>query len=190
MDSNEFGDLEKFGKVIERPPEKEKVKVKKKVKRNPDVTFKKVSFKILNKLFYFVRRVAVKIKSLFVKLNVILKEKREIRKRYRLAVKRHRKKKDTCYKIIETKKQRGNKTIIVRRRVPACFDTSDLVPKTSSMGSIYYLSLDEESEKQNIQVKHDSYTILKKSVWDFPIEDKSIFRRTGNILKIRGLFKK
>ena len=190
MNSNEFNDLEKFGKVIEKPPEKDTIKLKKRVRRNPSISLRKVSANISNKLLCFIRDILVKINNILARITKILKEKKEIRKRYKIVVKRHRKRKDLSYKIVETKKQRGNKTIIVRRRVPAYFDTSSLVPKTSNMASVYYLSLDEESEKQTTQVKHDSYTTLKKSVWDFPLDDKSIFRRTINTLKIQRLFKR
>ena len=190
MSNDEFSDLEKFGKVIEKPPEKEKTRVKKKEKKNVQIDWGKITKSDLSKLFCFLRNIAVKIKQKFLKLISLIKTKREIRKRYKAIVKRNKNRKDIGYKIVETKKQRGNKTVIVRRRVPIYFDTSKLVAKPSSMGSIYYLRLDEESKNLENTVKHNSYDILKKSVWDFPIEDKSIFRRTANILKIQGLFKK
>lgn len=190
MNSDEFNDLEKFGKVIEKPPEKDNAKAKRKVKRNPDINFKKLSLTVFHKLFCFIRNLIVKLKIVFAKILTFFKTKKEAKKRYKAVVKRNRKQKDIGYKIIETKKQRGNKTIIVRRRVPSYFDTTHLVAKTNPVGSIYYISLDKESEQENTGIKHNSYSILKKSVWDFPIQDKSIFRRTFNTLKIRGLFKK
>ena len=190
MNSDEFNDLEKFGKVIEKPPEQDSVKIKKKVKKNQDINFKTAFKKIFNKIFCFIRKNLVKTKKAFVKIKTIIKEKKEIRKRYKLALKRNRKSNDIHYKIVETKKQKRNKTIIVRRRVPDYYDTSILSSKKGHLASIYYLSLEGQSKNENAQVKHDSYTILKKSVWDFPIEDKSIFRRTFNTLKIQRLFKK
>ncbi len=56
MNSDEFNDLEKFGKIIEKPTEKEPIKVKKKEKNNSDINLKKVSIKILNKIFCFITR--------------------------------------------------------------------------------------------------------------------------------------
>lgn len=191
MDNDEFNDLEKFGKVIEKPPEKNTVKEKKKEVVSSKKYSKKIALKILKVLFYFAKRLSLKLKELLSKTLVFFKTKKEIKKRYKAAVKRHRKHKDISYKIVETKKQRGNKTVIVRRRVPSYFDTSSLVAKpNNAMGNIYYLSLNEESEQENTRIKHGSYTVLKKSVWDFPVEDKSIFRRAFYTLRIRGLFKK
>ena len=191
MDNDEFNDLEKFGKVIEKPPEENAIKEKKKENISSKKNFKKIALKIFRILFYFAKRLTFKFKKLLLNIFEFFKTKREIRNRYKAVVKKHRKRKDISYKIVETKKQRGNKTIIVRRRVPSYFDTSSLVVKSNNaMGNIYYLSLNEESGQENNQIKHDSYTILKKSVWDFPVEDKSIFRRSFYTLKIRGLFKK
>lgn len=187
MGDNEFSDLEKFGKVLEKPSVENSPKEKKKGEVLPKKDLKKLALKILKSLWRFVKILAKKTKDFLVKIFVFLKTKRQIRRRYKEVIKRNKKSNNVSYKIVETKKQRGNKTIIVRRRVPSYFDIKNPIPKTHLMGSIYYLSLDKDSENE---VRNASYTILKKSVWDFPIEDKSIFRRTFNTLKIQRLFKK
>jgi len=191
LDNDEFNDLEKFGKVIEKPSEENTIKEKKKENISSKKNFKKIALKIFRALFYFAKRLSLKLKKLLLNIIEFFKTKRELSSRYKAAVKKHRKRKDISYKIVETKKQRRNKTVIVRRRVPSYFDASGLVVKSNNaMGNIYYLSLNEEPEQENTQIKHDSYTILKKSVWDFPVEDKSIFRRSINTLKIQRLFRK
>ena len=185
MNSDEFNDLEKFGKVIENTPKKESVKVKKKEKTQLKISIKGNGFKFVKKGSDLVRYLSYKSKILLFNINNFLKKKKEIRKRYRTVLKRNRKKKNIGYKIVETKKQRGNKTIIIRKRVPSFFDDLDLSKQSAPMANMYYLSSNE-----NTDVKNEPYTILKKSVWDFPVEDKSIFSRSINTLKIQRLFKK
>jgi hypothetical protein len=188
LSNSEFNDLEEFGKIIEKPEKKDNTREKKKIKISLDL---QVIIVIFIKFFYFIKKLLIKIKVLVLNILAYFRIKKEMKKRCRESfTKRNRKNKHHGYKIIETKKQRGNKTVIVRKRVPFYLDNLNLVKKYSTRGIIYYLSLNEETEQDCAQVKHNSYTILKKSVWDFPVKDKSIFRRTSNTLRIRSLFKK
>ena len=75
-------------------------------------------------------------------------------------------KKSYSYKIIEIKKQRGNKTIIIRKRVPF-LNINNYKYNLNNINGMFYLSKKDRNTKDS-----EHYFIVKKSVWDFPIDDK------------------
>ena len=66
------------------------------------------------------------------------------------------KKNNIGYKIVETKKQHANKTIIVRKRIP-----------------FYYLSIDNEKNRSEDYIP-ESHDFIKDSIWDFPVREKKL----------------
>ena len=67
-----------------------------------------------------------------------------------------------CYKLVETQKQRGNKTIIIRKRVPVKFNDGN---QQTIFRLPSGLCEDYNSENKETTGKH-----LKKSIWDMPIK--------------------
>jgi len=108
----------------------------------------------------------IKIKSSLIKIKNWLIFKRDLR-----IIKRNFKintnKKGYSYKIVETKKQKGNKTIIIRKRVPFYFDINSYKSDLNNINGVFYLS-----EKDRNTEESNHYFLVKKSIWDFPIEDK------------------
>ena len=80
-----------------------------------------------------------------------------------------KKNQNKCYKIVETKKQRRNKIIIIRKRVPFEYNPLELNSKKANLGTIFYLTFKEDS---NQETKSEAYTIIKDSIWDFPTEKR------------------
>ena len=74
-----------------------------------------------------------------------------------------------AYKIVETRKQRRNKMIIIRKRVPFEYNHLVLQPKKTDLGALFYLTFKEDNATET---RPEAYTRLKDSVWDFPIKNK------------------
>ena len=151
MNANEFQDLQKFGSNIEKIT---------------DEIIKKKPKKINNLFVSFFKRMYKKIKSSFIKIKnwLIFKRDLSIIKR-NFTIKYN--KKGYSYKIIETKKQRGNKTVIIRKRIPFYFDINSYKSDLNNINGVFYLS---EKDRNTDDLEH--YFLVKKSIWDFPIEDK------------------
>ena len=66
-----------------------------------------------------------------------------------------------CYKLVETQKQRGNKTIIIRKHVSVKFNDGNQQTIFRLPSDLYE---DCNSENKETTGKH-----LKKSIWDVPI---------------------
>ena len=108
----------------------------------------------------------IKTKSTLIKIKNWCVFKRDLRRTKR-NIKSKINKKGHSYKIVETKKQRGNKTIIIRKRVPFYFDINSYKPGLNNTNAVFYLS---ENDRNVIDSEH--YFFVKKSIWDFPNEDK------------------
>ncbi|MCJ7571176.1 MAG: hypothetical protein MUO82_04800 [Candidatus Thermoplasmatota archaeon] len=165
MNANEFQDLQKFGTNIEKITD-EIIKKEPKKKNNLKYFFKCFLKKIYTLLISFIKWMYIKIKSSFIKIKNWLLFKRDLR-----IIKRNFKiktnKKGYSYKIVETKKQRGNKTVIIRKRVPFYFDINSYKSDLNNINGVFYLS-----EKDRNVVDSEYCFFVKKSIWDFPIEDK------------------
>jgi len=119
-------------------------------------------------LISFIKWIYIKIKSSFIKIKnwfVFKIDLRIIKRNFKIKTN----KKVYSYKIVETKKQKGNKTVIIRKRVPFYFDINSYKSDLNNINSVFYLS-----EKDRNTVDSEHYFFVKKSIWDFPIEDKKI----------------
>jgi len=158
LSDNEFKDLQNFGKVIEKKPENNtKVIVKE----------KKNFYKQLKPVFSYIKKKTLILATKLLKYTIIASK--GIYKKIKSTKLPKLRTQNYAYKIVETKKQRRNKTIIVRKRVPYKYDHLGLNPKKSNLGTLFYLSFKEDS---NQETKSEAYTRLKDSVWDFPIKNK------------------
>lgn len=155
MNANEFQELQKFGSNIEKITDQI---IKKEPKKK----------KIYTLLISFIKWIYIKIKSSFIKIKnwfVFKIDLRIIKRNFKIKTN----KKVYSYKIVETKKQKGNKTVIIRKRVPFYFDINSYKSDLNNINSVFYLS-----EKDRNTVDSEHYFFVKKSIWDFPIEDKKI----------------
>gem|GEM_PF-4809321 len=154
MNANEFQELQKFGINIEKITDEKIKKEPKKKKYNLLISF-------IKWIYITIRNSFIKIKNWFVfKIDL-----RIIKKNFKIKTN----KKDYSYKIIETKKQRGNKTVIIRKRVPFYFDINRYKSDLNDINSVFYLA-----EKDRNSEDSEHYFFVKKSIWDFPIEDKKL----------------
>lgn len=163
MNADDFKELKKFGTCIEKTNE-EIIKEKPKKKINLKIFLRK----IYNLFISFFRWLYIKTKSIFIKIKNWFTFKKDLRK-IKKSIKFRSKKKDLGYKIVETKKQRGDKTIIIRKRVPFSFDIDSYKSKLNANHSVFYLS-----ENDRNATTSEYYYFVKKSIWDFPIQDKKL----------------
>ena len=163
MDSDEFTNLETFGKSLKKPDDGVIVKSKKKNKKFSKKTIKKVSTKTHQLFSFFLKWLYKKIHMFLVKSIKWSKQQTSTWKLFRT--------KKIGYKIVETKKQGWNKIIIVRKRVPINFNTVELKTKKINPSGIYYLNI-KSDESGNTEGISQNHCILKESIWDFKIKDK------------------
>ena len=166
MSKDEFEDLKNFGKTIEIKPKQKKVEDKN------QLVIKKTKFEIKK----FLKVILVKIcKALILFFKKLLEGSyrlsSEIKRKYENWNIKKQSQSNKCYKIVETKKQRRNKVIIIRKRVPAKYVSNNLVTKDPNIGALFYLSI-KDKEDGGIETSSENYTSLKESVWDFPIKKR------------------
>ena len=168
MSDEEFQDLQNFGKTIEKIQNvKKDIKVELKQKE-----IKKIKIFDKEKLGYFVKkifknmiftkiRLAKHCKNLFFKMQKLKKIKNVSLKRQKNYVK--------CYRLVERRKQRRNKTIIVRRRMPFKIGFEDIGLGRSDLENLIHLTF-ESGVYFNTERPSTSDHKLKESVWDFKIK--------------------
>jgi hypothetical protein len=76
------------------------------------------------------------------------------------------------YKIVETRKQRFNKIIITRRRVPYYYINDSVFSVLKPKKAIYFLSLKDDHQGGTF-IKKTAHKGLDESVWDFPYHKKT-----------------
>ncbi len=126
MNANEFQELQKFGSNIEKITDEI-------IKKEPR---KK---KIYTLLISLIKWIYIKIKSSFIKIKnwfVFKIDLKIIKRNFKIKTN----KKVYSYKIVETKKQRGNKTVIIRKRVPFYFDINSYKSGLNNIDGVFYLS--------------------------------------------------
>ncbi len=157
MSDNEFKDLQNFGKTIEKNSEnKEKIIVKE--KKNHSKQIKKILI-YLGKKTYNLTKILLKYSiSTGRWINIKIKSAKLPRK----------KNQNKRYKIVEIKKQKRNKIVIIRKRVQLEYNKISQNSNKAKLGKIYYLTLKDEN---NQVTKQEAYTILKDSIWDFPTDE-------------------
>lgn len=172
MSDNEFKDLQNFGKTIEKKPENNK-KIIVKEKKNYSKQFKPILKKKL--LLFGIKLIKNTIATgewIHKKIKTIanrIKQRNANQKKIKFTKKPKQKIQKNAYKIVETKKERRNKMIIIRRRIPIDYNPLELQPKKTDLGALFYLTFKNDN---NQETKSEAYTILKGSVWDFPVENK------------------
>ncbi len=167
----EYSDLNKLREQFEKKPNIEKKEIKKpnRIRKNrstKDYTLqksliftKKYSKKIFRNIFLITKKITkTTIKIVKIKIENAKKEIEEFNKF-------NREKK--AYKIVETKKEKRNKIIIVRRRVP--IEKKINLKKLNFNPQIYYYQLKPE-ENKICEKKIIGHTRLKESIWDFPMK--------------------
>lgn len=156
MSEKEFKDLQNFGKTIEKNSENtEKIIVKE--KKNHLKQIKKILIHLGRKT-YNGAKILLKYSIstggwIYIKIKSITLPRKK--KQYK------------CYKIVEITKQKRNKIVIIRKRVQFEYNKFTQNLNRAKLGKIYYLTL---KDGNNQETKQEAYTILKDSVWDFPIE--------------------
>ena len=80
------------------------------------------------------------------------------------------------YRLVETCKQRRNKTIIIRKRVLVPFEAQKIKSGKTDLGALFYLTF-KADEKDQQETRPEAYTQLKDSVWDFPVKPESNRKR-------------
>jgi len=165
LSDNEFKELQNFGKNEEKIVDKNKITVDYKTVIKKFLVFLINNFK---KIIYFLIK---ETKLLFNFLNLFLKEYFNKRKKKKIIIKYKLKDPVFGHKIVEIKKQRRNKTIIIRKRVPFFYDTKNIQPKINKNAALFYMAL-KTDKNGNHETKPETYTHLKESVWDFPIEKR------------------
>ena len=178
LSHNEFQDLKHFGKSIEISKEKhpktkavEKTKLRKKLKsifekhkiKNINFGMKKISKRTLILLI----DISLAIKTTYGRLKettyisfYLWNEKRKIK-----VAKISSKKEKIAYRLVETRKQRGNKTIIVRKRIPIRMNGNNFNLHKVTFDS----TLDSVSGSEKDHVKTSSGG-PRASIWDITID--------------------
>jgi hypothetical protein len=161
LPKNEIEELKKFGEKVKTNTEKIDIKQK-------DLIIIKKSKIYIYKIFNYIGLSFIKsLKYLGYKIKKRLNNySREIKRKYsNWDIKKQKNKK---YKIVEKKKVCKNKVIIVRKRVPYKYKTSNISSINPDMNSIYYLSI-KENVDGILETNNENYTSIKESVWDFPL---------------------
>jgi len=178
LNDKELQDLQLFGNKIEKPLIKqegkkkishdfsyEKKPIKKHIlKKYFSIIRKKlpiISYQILKKLIILSKWILKKIIIIETKIQIWI-----INKKYKSL--KNKKEIKKTYQLIETRKKRRNKIIIVRKRVLIPYDIQKLTSKKPDIGTIYYMALKEDEDDKQ-KTKPEAYTKLKDSVWDFPV---------------------
>ena len=163
MKDDEFAELGILGNRLNKSNEEIKIK-----KKESNFRFKKINSKFSFKKFLIIifRKIVILFKCFITKFyniskNLIIKIK------HKLVEFNFKRRKNISYKIIELKKEKRNKVIIIRKRVPM----NTIINKKIDLSkpSLYYCSIDSDEIKNYCTdiICHDK---LKKSIWDFPIK--------------------
>ena len=187
MNDKELQDLQMFGNKIEKKPKISKDK-KTKNNHNHSKKIKSVAKYTFKEAIRFLRK---KIPVITSKLLKIMKaagrwvKKKTISFVYRIRLwKRNRiviSQKSQIelkkgYMLVETCKQRRNKTIIIRKRVLVPFEAQKIESGKPDLGALFYLTFNAD-EKDQQGTRSEAYTQLKDSVWDFPVKPESNRKR-------------
>ena len=175
MSGDEFKDLQNFGKTIE-DKQNDKVEVEQNIKKDLQNVFrksqeKKVSFDT-QKTKYFFKKISKRI--IFTKIRLVkygenVYFKIQKLKKIRVNFPRQQKNYVKCYRLVEKRKQRRNKTIIVRKRVPFKIGLETLGHGRSDLENLIHLTF-ESGVYYNTHRPTTKDHKLKESVWDFKLK--------------------
>ncbi len=169
MKDEEYADLNVLKKRFDQKTNENYNKVKKKRKKF-EIKLEKRSFKktliryansYFKKILYFSKTF---LKKIFETSNKQYEKGKKRFNEYILS-----RQKNIAFKIVETKKQKKNKVVIVRKRVPIEQNINFNFKQINLRPSLYYCSLHPDENKV-CEKKIIGHVKLKKSVWDFPIK--------------------
>lgn len=165
MKDNEFKELNIFGEKIERKNENKNCSKNKELKTNK----KDIKKKLIRSIERHSKNFLIFLKSLYKKIIITILKDTQKKIQNKINSFRLENKKNIGYKIIETKKERRNKVIIIRKRVPIKLNIN--INTRNEKPSLYYYNLKTEKDK-NCKSNISEYIKIKRSVWDFPLEKK------------------
>lgn len=171
MSDNEYKDLQSFGRTIEK---KQEIKTKEKKSfiqtiKPAIIYFKKVAKIVVIKLWKITFTISKWIYKKIKRVATKIKTRKQYRRKIRFVMQPRQKKQKIAYKIVETKKQRRNKIVITRKRIPFEYNPLEVQPKKTELGALFYLTFKGDDAEET---KPEAYTRLKESIWDFPIKKK------------------
>jgi len=161
LTDDEFEELGLLGNRLNRNQIQENKNKKKnlKIKINKKLSIKNLLKIAIKKIIYSLKWLIKKILNKSILLSIKLKEYLEKQKQL--------KSNKIAYKIIEIKKEKRNKVIIIRKRVPINYIINTKIRMKNP--SIFYCDIDSE-EIKNVNSEIVTYDKLKNSIWDFPIK--------------------
>lgn len=160
-------DLQKFGQNIEnRRTKNSDKKVKAKHYKSKKLieyikNLKKKRYGAITKLSKIIIAGAQQMNKQLYSIIGQIRQWQQIRSTY-LQVRQRQCVQYPCYKLVETRKQHRNKTIIIRKRVPVNINDK-------SQQTIFRLPSDL-CENYNSENKETTGKHLKKSIWDVPVK--------------------
>lgn len=176
LTGEEFQDLQNFGKTLEKKQNEYSERTSKERQGS-----KEKFLLLLNKpkdnlnaqkLKYFVIKISKRIiftKMRLTKHGEFFFFKIQKMKRIKIEIPKQQKNYVKCYCLIEKRKQKRNKTIIVRKRIPMKINIEDIGPARSGLGNLIHLTFES-----GIYYNHRKTTAdhkLKESLWDFKLKN-------------------
>jgi len=74
------------------------------------------------------------------------------------------------YKLVEVSKQRGNKTIVIRKRIPIKYENGEINQNQKIFQQTLFDLESEFDGSCNYEKRNKTYGQLKSSIWDMPVE--------------------
>ena len=186
MSSDEFQDLQKFGTGIIQKPDKDKKNndIELQEDKVKEIIISEIVISNFRKILLFLHKIFCRFSKLLIdKKNIFSKKIKDYLyfhniKKYNKKLNR-KKSISRCYKIVETKKEKKDKTIIIRRRVPIDnIIEKSLLPNDNIKG-LYFLKV-HSSENGSEIIEPVEHVGMKKSVWDFPLKKKKRIKISFN----------
>ena len=176
LTGEEFKDLQNFGKTLEEKQNqysertsKERQGPKEKFllllnKSKDNLNAQKLKYfgiKISKRIIFTKMRLAKHCEFFFFKIQKM--------KRIKIEIPRQQKNYVKCYRLVEKGKQKRNKTIIIRKRIPMKINIGDIGPARSGLESLIHLTFES-----GVYYNHRKTTAdhkLKESLWDFKLKN-------------------
>ncbi|MEF8847577.1 MAG: hypothetical protein V5A68_00380 [Candidatus Thermoplasmatota archaeon] len=179
MDGDDFKELQKLGSSIQRQRERQKEKTKLRQKISLKIRDLKKYFKnILRKenLVYLSKKIRKRITFAKIRLSKKFENisflSSKISKRINLfkknlKEKKYRKKKYVKgYKLVEKRKKRRNKVVIIRKRVPVKINKRHIGP-SKQLKDLMDITFNPKVYYFHKEKQKKAYEKLKESIWDF-----------------------
>lgn len=164
MSDDEFKHLQNFGKTIEK-----QIVEKPKKKKDDEKIFPKFDKR---KIKYILKKLSKRIiftKIRFKKHRDSLSYKKYKLTNFKITFPKKQRNYVKCYRLVEKRKQRGNTSIIVRKRVPFKIDISELGSTKTDLEHLINFTFESGIYYNKQKITIDDHK-LKRSVWDFKIK--------------------